>query len=41
VIIWDTGPLFAGAIATLDHRTFSVERPGHLPAFELLTEASD
>jgi len=31
----------ADAIATLDHRHFSVVRPRHLPAFKLLPEASD
>jgi len=41
VIIRDTGPLFADAIATLDHGHFSAVRPGHLPAFKLLPEASD
>ena len=29
------------AVATLDHRHFSVVRPRHLPAFKLLPEASD
>jgi hypothetical protein len=32
---------FADAIATLDHRHFSVVRSGHLPAFKLLPEGSD
>jgi len=33
--------LNADAIATLDHRHFSVVRPRHLSAFKLLPEASD
>ena len=33
--------LNADAVATLDHRHFSVVRPRHLPAFKLLPEASD
>jgi hypothetical protein len=33
--------LKADAIATLDHRHFSVVRPRHLPAFKLLPGASD
>jgi hypothetical protein len=33
--------LNADAIATSDHRHFSVVRPRHLPAFKLLPEASD
>jgi predicted nucleic acid-binding protein len=33
--------LNADAIATLDHRHFSVVRPRHLPAFKLLPGASD
>lgn len=32
--------LNADAVATLDHRHFSVVRPRHLPAFKLLPEAS-
>jgi hypothetical protein len=36
VIIWDSGPLFADATATSDHRHFSLVRPRHLPAFKLL-----
>jgi hypothetical protein len=31
----------ADAIATLDHRHFSLVRPRHLPAFKHLPEASD